>query len=127
MNSQKTALALTEKGGCVIKAIWAAWRVGWGSHNERAVHLQFLCVCLSRLSSHQGTGHGGGQDHSHHYQRNLLRNRKCCRDAQNILRKRPGQLNQNSEGSLGFHVPWVKVVELVVEVAVEVVRSGHPN
>ena len=36
------------------------------------------------------------------------------------MRKRPDQLNQNSEGSLGFHVPRVKVVELVVELAVEV-------
>ena len=98
MNSQKTALALNEKGGCVVTAIRAAWRVE-GSQNEKAVDLQFPCVCLSRLLSHQGTGCGGGQDHIHHYQWTLWRNRKCCRDAQNILRKRLRKLNQISEGS----------------------------
>ena len=55
--------------------------------------------------------------------------RRCCKDAQNILRKRPRQLSQISEVDQGYHVPLVKVEELVGEVAVEVmtVSSGHPS
>ena len=50
-------------------------------------------------------------------------------DAHHILSKRPPQLSQISEVAQGFHVPWVKVEELVGEVAVEVmtVSSGHPS
>ena len=123
MNSQKTALALTEKKGCMCLVVWAALRVE-GHHSKKAVDFLCLSICLSRKLSHQGSGRGGG--HIHHHRATLWRSRRCCKDAQNILRKRPRQLSQISEVDQGYHVPLVKVAELVGEVAVEVmtVSSG---
>ena len=130
MNSQKTAVALTEMMDECVTVVWAALRVE-GHHNRRAVHIQCLSICLSRKLSHQGSGRGGG--HIHHHRGTLWRSTRCCKDAHDILSKRPRQLSQISEVDQGYHhgyhVPLVKVEELVGEVAVEVmtVSSGHPS